>query len=164
MWSKTSDSAGSDQNGARPVGLNRFQGTRQASGEIGVLKCFFLYRTAEVGDGMPGKRRRSGSTPRRYRLFIGRAGSAARRALCYTANRIAAQQSRLLCSRLISRAATAFLSCKRAANPPGASAGRLVISIRTLRKPGARPKQSDSGPYLLQPARTESGQFEKSRY
>ena len=86
----------------KPVlGLNRFQGTRQASGEIGVLKCFFLYRTAEVGDGMPGKRRRSGSTPRRYRLFIGRAGSAARRALCYTANRIAVQETLLLDSKTV---------------------------------------------------------------
>ena len=83
------------------LGLNRFQGTRQASGEIGVLKCFFLYRTAEVGDGMPGKRRRSGSTPRRYRLFIGRAGSAARRALCYTANRIAVQETPLLDSKTV---------------------------------------------------------------
>ena len=83
------------------LGLNRFQGTRQASGEIGVLKCFFLYRTAEVGDGMPGKRRRSGSTPRRYRLFIGRAGSAARRALCYTANRIAVQETLLLDSKTV---------------------------------------------------------------
>ena len=81
------------------LGLNRFQGTRQASGEIGVLKCFFLYRTAEVGDGMPGKRRRSGSMPRRYRLFIGRAGSPRdaplldSKTVCCTAIRAAMQQT-----------------------------------------------------------------------
>src|SRR5207245_9467453 len=40
-------------------------------------------------------------TPRRYRLFIGRAGSAARRALCYTANRIAVQETPLLDSKTV---------------------------------------------------------------
>src|SRR3989442_2250756 len=73
-----------------------------ASLNSGVLKCFFLYRTAEVGDGMPGKRRRSGSTPRRYRLFIGRAGSPRdaplldSKTVCCTAIAVARQQNRLL--------------------------------------------------------------------
>ena len=82
------------------LGLNRFQGTRQASGEIGVLKCFFLYRTVEVA--MECLANGAAVAQRLGDIAFSLVAPVLHATRpCYTANRIAVQETLLLDSKTV---------------------------------------------------------------